>query len=446
MTPPITALGRRDLAHHVHSNTDLRALERDGPLLITRGEGVYVFDEHGRRYLEGMSGLWCCGLGFSEPRLVEAASRQLAKLPYYQDFTGRGADCTAELAARLAEVSPPGLEHVLFACSGSEANDAAVKLVRYFNNARGRPEKKIILSRTGGYHGVTIMAGSLTGLPGTHGGFDLPGPGVVHLSRPHYPREALPNESEAQFTARLASELDETITRLGAHTVGALIAEPVLGAGGVVPPPAGYFPGIQAVLRRHDVLLIVDEVICGFARTGPMFASTLYGIEPDLMVVAKQMTSGYAPMSAVLMTDSIYQIIADESARRGVFGHGFTYAGHPVSAAVALEVLDIYAERDVPARVQAAAGPFQARMRALLGHPLVEEVRGVGLLGGVQLNADRPKTAARVAAEALARNVIVRVLPNESIGLCPPLITAPDELDALFEGLTAALNAAATTA
>lgn len=437
--------------HYVRSNVDLTHAE---PVLMARGDGVYVIDVAGRRYLEGLAGLWCTGLGFSEPRLAQAAERQLRTLPYYHNFAGRAAAVTVDLAERLAVIAPAPLTRAMFASSGSEANDLAVKTVWYYNNALGRPVKKKIIAHADAYHGVTVMSGSLTGLPGTHGGFDLPRPGVVRINKPHHYRYARPDEDEAAFARRLAMELEATIAAEGADTIAAMIAEPVMGAGGVVPPPAGYFALIQPILRRHDILLIADEVICGFGRTGAMFGCETYGIAPDLMTVAKQLTSGYVPMSAVMMSDAVHSVVAAESSRRGVFGHGYTYAGHPLGAAVALEVLNIYAERDLLGHAARVGRHLRARLSALAGHPAVGEVRAVGMLAGVQLVADKAerrfhpaetKAASRVVAEAQRRGLIVRALPGDAIGICPPLIVTEEELDVLVDTLTEALDVLTAT-
>lgn len=437
--------------HYVASNVDLRAVADNGLLVMARGDGIHVEDEAGRRYIEGMAGLWCCGLGFSEQRLAAAAARQFERLPYYHNFAGRGADRPIELAERLARIAPPPLTRAMFQSSGSEANDAAVKLVWYYQNARGRPEKKKILSRHGAYHGVTIMSGSLTGLAGTHGGFDLPRPGVVHLTTPHFHRRGRLNESEDQFAQRLADELDAVIAEQGADTIAAMIVEPVMGAGGVIIPPAGYFDLIQPILRRNDILLIVDEVICGFGRLGTMFGCERFGIVPDLMILAKQITSGYVPLSAVMMGEAVFDVVADESARRGVYGHGYTYSGHPVAAAVALEVLDIYDERDVVGHVSAVAPRFQERLAALGDHPLVGETRGMGLIGAIQLYEDaverrlfppERRRGADVARRAQELGLIVRALGQDSVALCPPLIVTEAEIDEIFDRLGRALDEA----
>ncbi|MCS6987621.1 MAG: aminotransferase [Sphingomonadaceae bacterium] len=431
-------LRQADLAHVFHPQTDLARHAEVGPFLIERAQGVWVWDAEGRRYLDAMAGLWCVGLGYSEPRLVEAARRQLERLPFCQSFGGRAHAPAIRLAERLAALAPPGLTRVFFASSGSEANDTAIKLAWYLWNARGAPQRKRILARRRSYHGVTVASGSLTGLPLLHGGFDLPQPFVHHLTAPHAAQQAAPGESEEAFAARLVRELEEAIATLGADTIAAFVAEPVIGAGGVIVPPAGYFPAVQEVLRRHGILFVVDEVITGFWRTGPVWGAEAFGIEPDLLVCAKQLTSGYQPLSAVLVREDLYREIATESGRRGSFAHGFTWSGHPVACAVGLEALNLYAERDIARHVARIAPEFQRRLRQAGEHPRVREARGLGLLGGLEMR--EPADAARLEAAARARGLIVRAVGGDTVALCPPLVIEGAELDALFDRLTLALG------
>src|SRR5262252_80411 len=343
----LTPAAKRDLAYHLHPSTNLRQVEVEGPLVISRGDGVFVLDEHGNRYLEGMAGLWCASLGFSESRLAEAAYRQMRELPFYHAFAGKVPAIATELAEKLVALAPAGLARVIFANSGSEANDTAIKLVWYYNNALGRPLKKKIISRIKAYHGVTIISASLTGLPNNHRDFDLPVAGIVHAGCPHHYRFAQAGESEEAFATRLAEELDALIQKEGPDTVAAFIAEPVMGAGGVLVPPRTYFDKIQPVLKKHDVLLIADEVICGFGRLGTMFGLEHFEIKPDMVTMAKQLTSGYQPMSATVVSGAIYDALLRQSEKIGVFAHGFTYSGHPVAAAVGVETLTIYEERRI---------------------------------------------------------------------------------------------------
>jgi len=446
---PLSNLAVRDIETLVHPYTNLDQFRRSGPLVIERGKGVYVYDVEGKAYIEGMAGLWCTALGYGNEELVEAAAAQMRRLPFAHLFNGRSHDPAIELAERLKELAPVPVSKVFFCNSGSEANDSQVKLVWYMNNALGRPRKKKIISRQKAYHGVTIASASLTGLANNQTDFDLPIAGILHAACPHHYRFARDGESEEEFSARLAHELDELILREGPDTVAAFIAEPVMGAGGVIVPPAGYFEKVAEVCRRHDVFMIADEVICGFGRLGTMFGSSAVGFAPDSISVAKALSSAYLPIAAVMVPAAMYDALLAESRKIGTFGHGFTYSGHPVSAAVALKALEIYARDRIVDQVSAKAPAFQSRLRGLAGHPLVGEARGLGLIGGIELVADRrtkrpfdPKlgVAARCVREAEAEGLIVRSLAGDTISLCPPLIITPAEIDDLFDRLARALD------
>lgn len=439
MTGQPNSPAARDVAAVLHPFTDLKAHEEDGPFIIDRGGGVYVTDENGKTYIEGMSGLWCASLGFSERRLVDAAARQMAELPYNQTFLGRSHGTTIDLAERLLSLSPVPMARILFASSGSEANDTAVKLVWYYNNAEGRPERRKIIGRRNGYHGTTVATTSLSGIPDLHRDFNLPIAGVLHADCPHHYRFAHPGETEEEFADRLAANLEKLILDEGPETVAAFIAEPVMGVGGVIVPPETYFEKVQAVLREYGVLFIVDEVICGFGRTGNMFGSETFGLRPDLMCCAKALSSAYLPISATFVSEPIYRAMVAESEKIGVFGHGYTYSGHPVAAAVALETLDIYEERDVVGHVRAVAPRFQEVFRSLADRPLVGEVRGVGLMAGIELVADKPgkrpfdpalKVGAYLASRAREYGLIVRAL-GDTVVCAPPLVVTEDEIDEL---------------
>jgi 4-aminobutyrate--pyruvate transaminase len=445
----LTPAATRDLAYHLHPSTNLRQVQTEGPLVITRGDGVYVFDEHGQRYLEGMAGLWCASLGFSESRLAEAAHRQMLELPFYHSFAGKVPAIATELAEKLVSIAPGKLARAIFATSGSEANDTAIKLVWYYNNALGRPEKKKIIGRQKGYHGMTVAAASVTGLAFVHGDFDLPRGGFLHAGCPHHYRFGRPGETEEQFATRLASELDELIVREGPGTVAAFFAEPVMGAGGVIVPPATYFEKIQPVLSKHGVLLVADEVICGFGRTGNMFGSQTFHVEPDIVTCAKALTSGYLPMSATLVSAPIYEVLLAQSDKLGIFGHGYTYSAHPVPAAVALETLRIYEERDIVGHVRRVGPRLQAGLRRLSEHPLVGEARGIGLIGALELVRDRntrasfdPKAAvgAYLVKRAQAHGAILRNMAGDVIAFSPPLIISESEIDALLQCTALALD------
>ena len=449
---PHAVQAARDVSGVLHPYTDPDQHALVGPVVMSRGDGIYVIDDQGRRYLEGMSGLWCASLGFSEQRLIDAATQQLQKLPYYQLFNGRSTEPAIELADRLLGLAAPlGMDKALFANSGSEANDQAVKLIWYYFNALGQPDKKKIIGRVRGYHGVTVMAASLTGLPANHADFDLPVDRVLRTDCPSHYHFGLPGESESAFVDRLIANLEALIAREGADTIAAFIAEPVMGAGGVIVPPMDYFPRIQAVLQRHGILLVDDEVICGFGRTGQMFGAQTFGMRPDIMTVAKAMSSAYQPISATLMSRKIYEGVAAGSRKNGVFAHGVTYAGHPVCSAVANETLKLYAERDIVGHVQRMAPHFQRRLHALADHPLVGQARGVGLIGALEITQDKATrqpfaaaagVGARIQTAAFERGLIVRAL-RDAVAVCPPLIVTPVQIDELFDKLTAALDVVA---
>jgi 4-aminobutyrate--pyruvate transaminase len=399
-------------------------------MLIDRGSGISVFDDQGREYIEAMSGLWSVAVGFGEERLVEAAARQMRRLSFYPTFAHSSNEPSIQLATKLVQMTPAGLDRVFFANSGSEANDTVVKLVWYYNNAIGRPNKKKFIARYGGYHGATVAAGSLTGMQINQSGFDLPLPFVHYVSCPHQYRFGVPGESEADFTDRLAADLEATILEADPDTVAAFIGEPLMGAGGVLVPPEGYWERVQEICRRYDVLVVADEVITGFGRLGVPFACDLYGIKPDMLVLSKQLTSSYVPLAAVVMSDAIYQALADLSDYLGAFGHGFTTSGHPVAAAVALENLAVIEERGLVANAAAVGVQLQTALRGFAHHPLVGEVRGVGLIAGVELVADKEtrdpfhppgQVGSYLSERAAAHGLIVRNI-DDTIAFCPPMI------------------------
>jgi 4-aminobutyrate---pyruvate transaminase len=398
-----------------------------------------------------MAGLWCTSLGFSEKRLAEAAYKQMLELPYASTFGQRSHPMVIELAEKLISLMPVPMSKVFFNNSGSEANDSAAKLVWYYNNAIGRPRKKKIIGRMKGYHGVTIGSGSLCGLPYVHQDFDLPIANVRHTDCPHFWRYGKPGESEEQFATRMAENLDALIEREGPATVAAFIAEPVQGAGGVVIPPRTYFAKIQEVLRKHDVLFIADEVICGFGRTGNMFGCETYGIEPDILTCAKALSSSYLPISATVINEKLYQGLATQADKNGSFIHGFTYSGHPVCAAVALETLKIYEERDIVGHVRSISPQFLAGVRRFADHPLVGEVRAVGLMAGIELVQDKTtkqpfdaKAGVGTFFENKAREAgLLMRGRGEQLVMSPPLIITPAEIDDMLGRLGGALDATA---
>ena len=407
---------------------------------MTKGDGVFVEDDRGNRYLEAVSALWCVSLGFSNERLAKAGSDALHGLPYYHTFNGRSNPAVIALASKLLSIAPVPMSKVFFANSGSEANDTAVKLIWYYHNAIGKPQKKKIIARQNAYHGVTVAAASLCGLVTNHRDFDLPINNILHTDCPHYFRYAEPGEREEDFATRLAESLEKLILEEGPETVAAFFAEPVMGAGGVIVPPATYFEKVQKVLAKYDVLFVADEVVCGYGRTGEMFGSTTFGMKPDILTTAKGLSSGYAPISAVMVSEKVYTPIAANSGTIGTFGHGFTYSGHPVSCAVALETLKIYEEDNIVGHVQDLMPQFQKALRSYEGRKYVGEVRGVGLVGAIELYADpktrtgfdpAAKTGARLVEIGLTQGLIVRAL-GDTIVFCPPLIITAAELDELF--------------
>ena len=446
---PLSNLAARDVETLVHPYINLSRFRDTGPMVIERGQGVYVYDSDGKAYIEGMAGLWCTALGYGNEELIEAATAQMRKLSFAHLFTGKSHDPAIELAEKLKEIAPVPISKVFFCNSGSEANDTQVKLVWYLNNALGRPQKKKIISRIKAYHGVTIVAASMTGLPANHRDFDLPLPGFLHTSCPHHYRFAENGESEEQFATRMAEDLDAMIVEEGPETVAAFIAEPVMGAGGVIVPPRTYFEKIGVVCAKHDVFMISDEVICGFGRLGTLFGSQKLNFKPHSISIAKMLSSAYLPIAGVMIPEDMYQALLIESQKIGVFGHGFTYGGHPVSAAVAVKALEIYARERIVEKAAASGTKFQHRLQALGDHPLVGEARGLGLIGGLELVADK-NTKRSFAAQhgvggkavqfAEAEGLIVRAVLGDVVTLSPPLIISEHEIDELFDRLTRALD------
>ena len=435
MTHQPNSIEGRDIAYHLHSYTNARKQEAEGSIVIDRGEGIYVYDNSGKRYIEGMAGLWSVGVGFGEKRLAEAAMRQMEKLPYYHTFTQKTHTPAAELAEKLVAMAPVPMSKAYFTNSGSEANDTMVKMIRYRANALGKPLKKKIISRIKGYHGVTLAAASMTGLPNNHRSFDLPMEGILHTSCPHFRVYKHDKETEADFVARMAADLETLIEIEGADTIAAFIGEPVMGAGGVIVPPEGYWEQIQAVLNKHDILLVADEVICGFGRTGNMFGSQTMEMTPDIMTLSKQLSSSYLPISALLINDRVYQPIADESKAIGTFGHGYTAAGHPVASAVALENLAIIEERDLVGNVRALAPRFAEALGAFADHPLVVETRGIGLIGAIELKPREGMAPGALGARLfsiLQENGLISRAILDSLALCPPMIIDDKQLDDMF--------------
>jgi 4-aminobutyrate---pyruvate transaminase len=446
------SLEARDRRSLVHGLTNLARHLEIGPKVIESGDGAWVTDSDGKQYLEGMSGLWCISLGYGQERLIAACEQQMRKLAYYHLTNHKGHRAAIELADKLLAIAPVPMSHVWFANSGSESADCAARLCWYYWNAVGKPQKRKFLSHDRAYHGNTIAAASLTGTSYAHEGFNLPLEGFLHVRSPHYFANAHPGETEGQFVERLLADLEARILEEGPETIAAFFTEPVLAAGGVIVPPAGYFEGVQIILKKYDILLVVDEVVTAFGRTGAMFGTTRMGLNPDLIIMAKGLTSAYIPMSALLLNARVFDAISEYSGRLGIFGLTLTYSGHPVAAAVAREAIAIYEELSIPDRTKALEPILMAGLRDRLGaHPNVGDIRGVGLLAGVQLVAKRDpltmfdataKFGARVAALAEANGLIVRAI-GDTIAICPPLVITEGEIGMLIDRLSRAIDLAA---
>jgi 4-aminobutyrate--pyruvate transaminase len=438
----------RDVASVVHMQTNLRRHQQEGPLVITRGEGCRVFDDSGRDYIESVAGLWCASLGFGSERLAKVAYEQMRKLGYYHLYRHRSTEPAIELAEALLKIAPVPMARVVFQCSGSEANDTAIKLAWYYWNAVGQPQRTKIIARQMAYHGNTCAAVSLSGKPDMHAGFGLPFAHFKHTEFPHYYRRHEEGETELEFSIRMAQALETLIKSEGPDTIAAFFAEPVMGAGGAILPPEGYFEKIQEVLRKYDILFVADEVICGFARTGEMWGSQTFAMRPDMLTSAKALSAAMQPISAVLINDRIHDAMLAQSDKFGNFAHGFTYAGHPVAAAVALEVQKIYAEMDIVARAKRLGPVLQSTLGALRSHPLVGDVRGIGLILGMELMRDGEKriafdsalkVGAGVDAAATRHGLILRVVGDRLV-FAPPLVIEAHEIEEIGERLKRALD------
>ena len=449
MTQPLSNAQMRDIEALLHPYTNAQTHRQVGAHLIERGEGIYVYDDTGKKFVEGMAGLWCAGLGFGDEELIAAAKDQLDKLPYYHLFGGRTHEPAIELAEKIKDLLPVPMSRVFYCSSGSEANDTQVKLTWYMNNALGKQAKKKFISRKKGYHGVTLVAASMTGLPLNHGSFDLPFDFVKHTSTPHFWREGRDGETEEEFSKRMADDLEQMILAEGPDTVASFIAEPVMGAGGVIVPPKGYFEEIGKVLAKYDVRMVADEVICGFGRTGNWFGTETFSIPATSVSMAKQLTASYAPLSAVAIDAEMADAIEAESARHPALGHGYTYGGHPLGCAVGCATLDIYKKRDILGHVRKVAPYFQEKLAAYKDHPLVGETRGVGLMGAIEVAPKQGdptpfetpgKVGAALMNELLKHGVILRSI-GDSLALCPPMIITEEGIDELFAPMETALDA-----
>jgi 4-aminobutyrate--pyruvate transaminase len=448
MSPLPNSLHALDIASVLHPQSNLRKHLEQGPTIISKGKGIYVYDEDGREYLEAAAGLWCASLGFGVERLAKVAYDQMCKVGYYHIYRSTSNETAIELAGKLLEMAPVPMSKVFFQCSGSEANDTAVKVVWYYWHAHGKPEKRKIIGRKMAYHGSTCAAASISGKPDMHQESGLPFDAFRHTEYPNYYRNQLPGESEQEFSARMAQALEDLIVAEGPETVAAFWAEPVMGAGGAVLPPEGYFEKIQSVLKKYDILFVADEVICGFGRTGNMWGTQTYNLKPDMIACAKALSAGLQPISALLLNERVFQALMIESDKVGHFAHGYTYAGHPVTTAVALETLKIYDEMDMIGHVRDVERPFLAELKVLGEHPLIGEARGVGLIGALEVVKDKATREMYPAdagvMEILSRNakkhgLILRLIGNR-IAFSPPLIISAAEVKEMSRRLRRALD------
>lgn len=435
---------RNSVLHPFTNLKDFASGKLGDPTIIETGKGIRITDATGREYIDGFAGLYCMNVGYGRTEVAEAISRQAHKLAYYHSYAAHTTDELARLSDRLVRMAPGKMSKVFYGLSGSDANETQAKLVWYYNNLRGLPKKKKIITRDRGYHGCSVISGSMTGMSFYHDYMDLPVTGILRTGAPHYYWGAEAGETEEQFSARRAQELEELILREDPDTIGAFIAEPVLGTGGITPPPAGYWAAIQPVLKKYDILLIADEVITGFGRTGAMFGCDKYAIEPDLITVAKGLTSAYAPLSAAIVGEKVYKVMEEGADRVGAFSHGYTYSGHPIGVAAANAVLDIVEQEDIPGNAARVGAYFQNNLKEVFaGLPIVGEVRGVGLMAALEFVADPAtkkrfdpalKVGARVSKAARDLNLIARAMPHgEILGFAPPLVTTQKEVDQIID-------------
>jgi L-2,4-diaminobutyrate transaminase len=446
-----------DRDHFFHPSTHMGAHARgEAPnRIVTGGDGVYIVDRYGRRSLDAFAGLYCVNVGYGRREIAEAIAEQAHKLAYYHAYAGHGSEPSIRLAKMIIDRAPAGMARVFFGLSGSDANETNLKLVWYYNNVLGRPDKKKIISRWRGYHGSGVMTGSLTGLELFHKAFDLPRPPILHTEAPYYFRRGDRTLSEEAFSQFCADQLEAMILAEGADTVAAFIGEPILGTGGIVPPPRGYWKKIQAVLAKHDVLLIADEVVTGFGRLGTMFGSDHYGLQPDLITIAKGLTSAYAPLSGVIVSDKVWKVLEQGSDALGAIGHGWTYSSHPLCAAAGVANLEMIDRLNLVSHAGAVGAYFRKALAdALAGHPIVGDVRGDGLLAAVEFVADKDdrmffdpvlKVGPRVSSAMLERGVIARAMPHGDIlGFAPPLCLTQKEADIIVDAARSAVEAVAT--
>jgi len=436
----ISEMDRNSVLHPFTQLKDFATGKIGDPTIVETGKGIRIQDTKGNQLIDGFAGLYCVNVGYGRTEVADAISKQAYRLAYYHSYAAHTTDELAILSDRLVKMAPGKMSKVFYGMSGSDANETQAKLVWYYNNLRGKPNKKKIISRQRGYHGCSVISGSMTGMSFYHDHMDLPLPQILHAEVPHHYWGSNPGETEVEFSARRAAELDALIESEGPDTVAAFIGEPVLGTGGITPPPQGYWEAIQKVLKKHDVLLIADEVITGFGRTGSLFGSHHYGIEPDLITIAKGLTSAYFPLSGAIIGEKVYKVLEDGAEKVGAFSHGYTYSGHPIGAAAANAVLDIVEKENLPRNAREVGAYFQEQLKAKFAQlPIVGEVRGVGLMGAIEFVADREnktrfdgslKVGARVSKAARDRGLIARAMPHGDIlGFAPPLVITKGEVD-----------------
>ncbi|MFJ5297086.1 aminotransferase [Pseudomonas sp. NPDC088368] len=447
----VAAQDRNSVLHPFTNLKDFASGKLGDPTIIETGKGIRITDSTGREYIDGFAGLYCMNIGYGRDEVAEAISRQAHRLAYYHSYAAHTTDELASLSDRLVKMAPGKMSKVFYGTSGSDANETQAKLVWYYNNLRGLPKKKKIITRDRGYHGCSVMSGSLTGMNFYHDHMDLPISGILRTGVPHQYWDAQPGETELQFSARRARELEELILREDPDTIGGFIAEPVLGTGGITPPPAGYWEAIQPILQKYDILLIADEVITAFGRTGAMFGCEKYGITPDLITVAKGLTSAYMPLSAAIVGEKVYKVMEEGADRVGAFSHGYTYSGHPIAVAAANAVLDIVEREDIPGNANRVGAYLQSSLHEVFDNlPIVGEVRGVGLMAAIEFVADPAtkkrfdpalKVGARISKAARDLNLIARAMPHgEILGFAPPLTTTEKEVDQIVDIARQAVN------
>jgi L-2,4-diaminobutyrate transaminase len=447
----IGALDRASVLHPFTNLKDFAAGKLGDPTVVESGQGVRITDSAGKTYIDGFAGLYCVNIGYGRKEVADAISRQAHQLAYYHSYAAHTTDELAILSDRLVRMAPGKMSKVFYGMSGSDANETQAKLVWYYHNLIGKPSKKKIISRERGYHGCTVLAGSMTGMNFYHDHMDLPFTNILHTGVPHHYWGAHSGENENDFATRRAQELEELILREGPDTVGAFIAEPVLGTGGIIPPPAGYWPKIQAVLRKYEVLMIADEVVCGFGRIGTPFGCHMYDIEPDLITIAKGLTSAYVPLSAAIISEKVYSVMEHGSDKLGAFSHGYTYSGHPIGVAAANAVLDIVEKEDLAGKAKSTGDYLQRCMReAFEGHPIVGEVRGIGMLAAIEFVADPDKKirfdpalkiGAQMSKACRDRGLIARAMPHGDIlGFAPPLVMSEADVEEMITIAAAAVK------